>query len=78
MELGRKQSTRHQDSFPWGCSTLTPPYRAKASPRLCSSPAPGRTPAHPTALQGRFTLLTLAGPWGLSMRRFRGVRGVLP
>lgn len=42
------------------------------------SSAPGRTPGHHTVLQGHFTLLTLAGVWGLSMRRLMGVRGVLP
>lgn len=85
MELRRKQSTGHTGQLSMGLQHHDPPHtslRGRGQPKAVLQPressAPGRTPAHHAALLGHFTLLTLAGAWGLSMRRLMGVRGVLP
>lgn len=70
----KAEHTRHTGQLPVGLQHHDPSPRLPTRPR----PAQGRPPAHHAALQGRFTLLTLAGAWGLSMRRLIGVRGVLP
>lgn len=75
MELSREQSARHTGHLPLpGAAAPEPSPRGRGQPEavLQAHPAP------PSALQGHFTLLTLAGVWGLSMRRLMGVRGALP